>query len=110
MATKWIDCGERPFETKQQAQDFAIAEVGAPHRIVFTLTGWHIEIKEERQPWLDTSRRMPERIELWVQHEFPQHPAKHAAIVDDLIDAASEGPTTGYQRMALAFIFPELQR
>ena len=61
-------------------------------------------------PWLDKSRKLPTRIELWVDYNYPQQSAdKRAAIVAELLQAASEGATIPYHTSALAEIFPELQ-
>jgi len=50
--------------------------------------------------------KYPERIEAWVSIRYQ---AKYVdAIVDELLDAASEGPRTRYHVYTLDEIFPEL--
>ena len=50
----------------------------------------------------------PDRIRKWVEQRY--NPKYVERIVDELLDAASEGPRTPYHTNALAEIFPELNR
>jgi hypothetical protein len=43
-AATWHDCGEGPWATRQEAQDFADAEIAWMYRIRKKDDGWHIII------------------------------------------------------------------
>ena len=46
----WHDSGEGPFDSREEAENFQNAEVGADSRVAQKDDGWHVETKDNQEP------------------------------------------------------------